>query len=235
MLQPRILFAEDDPTIRRMVATILEEHGFATFLIEDGPRCLEAWEREPYDLVLLDVMLPGIDGLQVCRSIRQNSSVPIIMLTALKEEGDTIRGLEAGADDYIAKPFRPGEFIARIRAALKGAARQSESSPDVLISGDLTLDPRKQQVFRAGRLIHLSPTEYRLLRYLIHNHERTIPKEELLQEVWGYSNVSGDLNLVETAVRRLRRQIEDNPRKPRYLQTVWGVGYRFGDNQIDQK
>lgn len=222
-----ILFAGTDLSTYKFVERILEEHGCKVVLARDGSACLRAWERDSFDLILLETRLADLGGLEVYRRIRQSSAVPIIMITAQDTEAEAIDGFEAGADDYVMKPIRSREFIARLRVAFDRASRRNEPAEEQTGQGELILSQHCQQVFRSGQPVRLSPIEYRLLRYLMHHRGRVIPKEELLREVWGYSNIAGDLNLVETAVKRLRREIEDDPKRPRFLLTVWGTGYRF--------
>jgi len=225
----RILFADDDPEIRQMIKLVLEKAGMQVYLAENGQQALDMWRRRPVDVVVLDIMMPLLDGLSVCRRIRQTSTVPVILLSAMAQEEEVVCGLEAGADDYIVKPFRPKELVARLRAVAQRAARHYPESEAVLSFGDLRLDCGGQWVIKKGRPVQLTPLEFRLLQYLMQNIGVVFSKEDLFQNVWGYVQPSGEMNLIEAAIRRLRKKIEADPNQPRYIQTVWGAGYRFGD------
>jgi two-component system response regulator MtrA len=240
-MSPRILCVDDDLITLRLLRLTLESVGMDTVQAADGPEALEVWRRERPDLVLLDVAMPGQDGFQVCREIRQASDVPILMLTAMTEEANVIQGFEAGADDYITKPFRPNELVARVQAILQRmerlAAFRMAGRPAAglapgpvngrLVHGDLELDLRGQRIIRRGRPVPATPLELQLLHYLMDHAGAAVSKEDLFREVWGYSLPAGGLNLIEVAVRRLREKIEDDASQPRHIRTVRGVGYRF--------
>ncbi len=225
----RVLFADDDPEIREMIKLVLQKAGMQVYLAENGQQALDLWRRRPVEVVVLDIMMPLLDGLSVCRRIRRASSVPVILLSAMGQEQEVVNGLEAGADDYIVKPFRPKELVARLRAAAQRAARHSQEAEAELAFGDLRLDCGGQWVINQGRPVQLTPLEFRLLQYLMQNIGVVFSKEDLFQNVWGYVQPSGEMNLIEAAIRRLRKKIETDPNQPRYIQTVWGAGYRFGD------
>ena len=215
----KILFVEDDRDIREIVAHGLENAGFTVVAEGDGRQALVWFRREPFDVVILDVMLPSLNGLEICRRVRGESPVPIIMLTARIDTSDVIAGLEAGADDYVTKPFEIEELIARLRAVL----RRTDRLVDVR---DLRIDLAAFKAFRRGREIKLTTTEFKLLNELARGAGRVMSRELLLETVWGYSHL-GDSRIVDMAVKRLRSKIEDDPANPSAIQTVRGVGYRL--------
>jgi DNA-binding response OmpR family regulator len=223
----RILFADDDLDIQQAVCFVLEEAGMDVHFASDGFHALELYRSTPVNLVILDMMMPIMDGLEACQKIRQASSVPIIMLTARGREEDVVNAFEMGADDYIVKPFRPRELVARIHAVLKRAA-QDEEARKLLAFGSLMMDLEAHRVMYRDRNIQMSPMEFKLLRYLMENAGVVLSKEDLLQNVWGYPPSAGDMNLIEATVRRLRKKVEKDPSHPRFIKTVWGTGYRFG-------
>jgi DNA-binding response OmpR family regulator len=217
--QQRILLVEDDPTIREMTQLALQRDGFRVVTAADGQAGLEAFHADPPDLVLLDVMLPGIDGVSVCRAIRETSVVPVVMLTARSDAVDVVVGLEAGADDYVTKPFEPPVLAARLRAVLRRATRVEPAPP--LRLGTLEIDPLGMVVRRDGAELSLTPTEYRLLLMLAENAGVVLGRERLLEEVWGYV-WAGDTRLVDMHVRRLRGKIGHDA-----IETVRGAGYKM--------
>ncbi|MEJ2011159.1 MAG: response regulator transcription factor [Anaerolineales bacterium] len=219
-----ILIVEDDETLRDTIALNLRSEGYEVYTAGDGETGLqEARERAP-NLVILDVMLPELDGLTVCRVLRKESQVPIILLTARGMETDKIIGLESGADDYIVKPFSLGEFLARVRAALRRGAG-AETGTEVRI-GDLRLDLIARRVYRGQEELQLAPREFELLAILMRNPGAVLSREALLTRVWG-SDFVGDPRTVDVHVRWLREKIEPDPSRPEYIQTVRGMGYRF--------
>jgi len=221
----RVLVVEDDRSVRETVTLLLERAGLRVTAVDDGHRALEMFSENSFDLVLLDVMLPSVDGFQVCREIRQASRIPIVMLTARSDTADVVAGLELGADDYLTKPFQGAELVARVRAALR---RQSADPPlPRLQIHDLDIDAPGFRLTQSGRPVELTATEFRLLVELARNAERVVSREELLQRVWGYDYL-GDSRLVDMAVKRLRDKLGDDPREPRYITTVRGAGYRLG-------
>jgi DNA-binding response OmpR family regulator len=217
--RPRILLVEDDATIRQMTQLSLERDGFMVATAHDGTSGLAAFRADAPDLVVLDVMLPGVDGVSVCRSIREHSVVPVVMLTARTDPVDVVLGLEAGADDYVTKPFEPAILAARLRAVLRRVARH-DASP-LLRIGELEIDRDGMEVRVAGGPIALTPTEYRLLLELAENRGVVLSRERLLEDVWGYV-WSGDTRLVDMHVRRLRAKIG-----PDAIETVRGAGYKL--------
>jgi two-component system, OmpR family, response regulator ResD len=220
---PRVLVVDDEPMVREVLARYLEQEGFAVDLAEDGEQALAAYEAATPDLVLLDLMLPRIDGLEVFRRMRERQPVAVIMLTARGEETDRVVGLELGADDYVTKPFSPREVVARVKAVLR---RSNPPPPEVLTLGDLELDGPRREVHRRGELVRLTRREFDLLFLLASNAGRTFSRGELLDEVWDFA-WDGDTSTVTVHVRRLREKLEDDPSNPTHLLTVWGVGYRF--------
>jgi DNA-binding response OmpR family regulator len=221
----RILTVEDDERIRTAVKLALEDEGWTVEESGTGEDALENFQREPTDVVLIDIMLPGIDGFEVCRSIRRLSDVPIIMVTARADTHDVVAGLEAGADDYLTKPFAPKELSARIRALLR-RARTADSGAAHLRFGDLEIVPDEGVVRRNGRDVHLTKTEFRLLVELASGPGRVFSREVLLERVWGYGYF-GDGRLVDVHIRRLRTKIEADPANPRHVVTIRGLGYKL--------
>ncbi|WP_309068433.1 MtrAB system response regulator MtrA [Microbacterium sp.] len=220
----RILVVDDDTALAEMIGIVLRTEGFETLFCADGELAVDMWRRERPDLVLLDLMLPGKDGIEICTEIRAESGVPIIMLTARADTNDVVGGLEAGADDYIVKPFNPKELVARIRTRLRPAA---EATNDVLRIGDLTVDVAAHEVRRGQSAIALTPLEFELLVALASKPQQVFSREELLEQVWGY-HYKADTRLVNVHVQRLRAKIELDPDNPRIVTTVRGVGYRAG-------
>ncbi len=225
---PYVLVVEDDVNIAEVVVRYLEREGLEVRAVGDGRDALDAaGERWP-DLVVLDLMLPGLDGLEVCRRLRARGPVPVIMLTARGDEEDRVLGLELGADDYVVKPFSPRELTARVRAVLRRAV--ATGVPDglgvaVVEHGDVRVDVAAREVELGGQLVILTAREFDLLAYLVRHPRKAMSREELLERVWGYT--FGDTATVTVHVRRLREKIETDPSTPRHLLTVWGVGYRW--------
>jgi DNA-binding response OmpR family regulator len=219
-----VLLVDDEPTLVATVKYNLERDGFQVLTAGDGEAAMNLARARRPDLVILDLMLPVMDGLEVCRLLRRESGLPILMLTAKAEEVDKVVGLEMGADDYLTKPFGMRELVARVRALL----RRTESTPEVesLVSGDLMIDLRRRQAFRDSRALELKPKELELLIFLARNRGRAFTREQLLRDVWGY-DFFGDSRTVDVHVRWLRQKIEVEPAKPVRLVTVRGTGYRF--------
>ncbi|SOC50069.1 DNA-binding response regulator, OmpR family, contains REC and winged-helix (wHTH) domain [Blastococcus aggregatus] len=219
-----VLIIEDDPRIRRILQMTLQREGLEVAEAESGEAGLEHLGERDFDVVLLDLMLPGKDGFEVCREIRRTSNVPIIMVTARGDSHDVVAGLEAGADDYVSKPFVAKELSARIRAL---ARRTRSPEPRVRISvGELEIAPHDGTVTRNGELVNLTRTEFRLLCELAEEPGRVLSREDLLQRVWGY-DYFGDSRLVDVHVRRLRKKVEEDPGQPTVVTTVRGMGYRI--------
>ena len=221
----RILTVEDDERIRTSVRLALEDEGWEVDEAEDGEHAIAAFRARPADVVLIDIMLPGVDGFEVCRSIRRNSDVPIIMVTARDDTHDVVAGLEAGADDYMTKPFVPKELAARIRALLL-RVRNTYHGVGHLLCGDLEILPAEGVVTRAGEQIHLTKTEFRLLVELANSPGKILSREDLLERVWGHGYLA-DSRLVDVHVRRLRTKVEADAANPRYVVTVRGLGYKL--------
>ncbi len=222
-----MLIVEDDPNVSEVVARYLSREGYAVETIADGAAGLQRAITDPPDLVVLDLMLPSMGGLEVCRRLREVAPVPVIMLTARGEEADRIAGLDLGADDYVAKPFSPRELTARVRAVLRRAAAPmaSGAEPAVLRAGGIEVDTIAHEVRLDGELVGLTAREFDLLAHLMRNPRRALRREQLLEDVWGFTY--GDTSTVTVHIRRLREKIERDPSEPRHVTTVWGVGYRF--------
>ena len=222
----KILVIDDDNALREMVGIVLENAGYQSVFCADGGQAVSIFNHEKPDLVLLDVMLPGEDGVSVCKKIRIDSGVPIIMLTARGETEDVVQGLEAGADDYIVKPFQPNELIARVKARLRP---MSETEAKVLNIGPLVLDIEGHEVRRGDKAISLTPLEFKLLYTLASKPNLVFSREMLLDQVWEY-DYKADTRLVNVHVQRLRAKIEDDPDNPKIVTTVRGIGYRAGSS-----
>lgn len=220
----RILVVDDDTALAEMIGIVLRTEGFDPAFCADGAAAVDAWRTERPDLVLLDLMLPGVDGIEVCTRIRAESGVPIIMLTARTDTADVVRGLESGADDYIVKPFNPKELVARIRTRLRPGG---QTTSEVLRVGDVTVDVAAHEVRRGDETIALTPLEFELLVALASKPQQVFSREMLLEQVWGY-HYKADTRLVNVHVQRLRAKVELDPDNPRIVTTVRGVGYRAG-------
>jgi DNA-binding response OmpR family regulator len=221
----RVLVVDDDPTVADVVSRYLVRDGHEVVCVADGHAALRAAEERPPDLVVLDLMLPGIDGLEVCRRLRERRPVPIVMLTALGEETDRLVGLETGADDYVTKPFSPRELALRVKSVLRRARGALTATGETITDGDLTLDAAAHEVRLGGEDISLTAREFDLLAFLMRHPRQAFTRMDLLQKVWGWE--FGDFSTVTVHVRRLREKIEQDPTAPRRILTVWGVGYRF--------
>ena len=220
----RILVVDDDASLAEMLTIVLQGEGFETTVVADGTGALPAVREVTPDLVLLDLMLPGMNGIDVCKAIRAESGLPVVMLTAKTDTVDVVLGLESGADDYIQKPFKPKELVARIRARL----RQYPTEPsEQMTVGDVTIDVPAHQVRRDGRTIPLTPLEFDLLVALARNPRKVFTREVLLEQVWGYRHAA-DTRLVNVHVQRLRAKVERDPERPQVVVTVRGVGYKAG-------
>ena len=226
MSQP-ILVVDDEPKIARLVRDYLEAAGYSVVLAFNGREALAAFRHEKPRLVVLDLMLPEVDGLDVARAIRKESDTPIIMLTARVEEADRLVGLELGADDYVTKPFSPRELVARVRAVLRRTEGRERATPALSV-GDLTIDPDRRTVTVAGQPVELTPTEFDLLTVLARRPGRVFSRLELLERVQGYA-YEGYERTIDAHVKNIRQKINENPKKPRYILTVYGLGYKFSE------
>jgi DNA-binding response OmpR family regulator len=222
-----VLVVDDDPTVSDVVRRYLERADFEVTLAGDGPGALAAVEARPPDLVVLDLMLPGMDGLEVSRRLRdRDPDLPVVMLTALGEEADRVAGLSLGADDYVTKPFSPRELVLRVQSVLRRASRAAEPvPPETLTDGDLVVDVSRRVARLRGEQLALTVREFDLLTFLMRNPGRAFRRSELLEAVWGWT--FGDQSTVTVHMRRLREKIEDDPAVPMRIITVWGVGYRY--------
>ncbi len=223
-LKGKVLIVDDDAALAEMLTIVLRNEGFEPVVCPTGDQALALWREHRPELVLLDLMLPGKDGIDVCRDIRAESGVPIVMLTAKNDTVDVVLGLESGADDYIVKPFKPKELVARIRARLR---RTEEPAPELLEIGDLVIDVAGHTVKRDSTLINLTPLEFDLLVCLARKPWQVFTREVLLEQVWGYRHAA-DTRLVNVHVQRLRAKVETDPEQPEIVLTVRGVGYKAG-------
>jgi len=223
-----VLTADDDPQLLRLMTRNLQLEGYEVLAASDGQQALEQIEMKVPDLVLLDVMMPKLDGFTVCHKVREFSSVPIIIVTARGQDQDKIRGLDLGADDYLTKPFSVDELLARVRAVLRraqfGAKESARGLQATTITGELSVDYAQHLVSLTGKEILLTPTEYRIISYLAQNAGRVVTQDLLLEHVWG-SEYLGESHMLQVNINRLRRKIESDPTNPRYIQTKVGVGY----------
>ncbi|MDD5448880.1 MAG: response regulator transcription factor [Actinomycetota bacterium] len=229
----KILVVEDDEILLDALKYNLTKEGYGVVTVADGARALEVARTEQPDLIILDIMLPGLDGFEVCRILRKEMTVPILMLTAKVEEIDKVVGLEIGADDYMTKPFSLRELLARLKAMLrrqemlKGkTVSEEEAAPPTLKADDLTIDFARHQVSLGDRVLDLSPKEFELLAFLARNRGRVFTRDSLLEKIWGY-DYTGDTRTVDVHIRWLRRKIEADPARPQWLLTVRGLGYKF--------
>jgi len=220
----KVLIVEDDQSLRDVLRYNLGREGYEVVMANDGAQALEAVQREKPDLILLDILLPELDGYEVCRILRRQTDIPIIMLTAKDQEMDKVMGLELGADDYITKPFSLKELLARIRAQLRRHEDKMVTSP--LKIGNMEIDTARHKVSIGGRPVELSPKEFELLTFLLQNKGIVFSRNQLLEKIWGY-NYEGDSRSIDVHIRWLRKKIEFNPQKPRHLITVRGFGYKF--------
>lgn len=221
-MKAKILVVDDDPAISEMLSIVLEAEGFDTVVVTDGAEAVATFEREQPDLILLDLMLPGMNGIDICKTIRRSSPVPIVMLTAKTDTIDIVLGLESGADDYVTKPFKPKELVARVRARLR---RSSSDDNEIMQISNLTIDVPSHTVRRGNEELQLTPLEFDLLVELGRKPGQVFTREELLEKVWGYKHAS-DTRLVNVHVQRLRSKIETDPENPTIVLTVRGVGYK---------
>jgi len=220
----RILLVEDDGAVRSVVRMLLEDEGFDVTEAASGTQAVERFDLEHFDLVLLDLRLPGMNGFDVCRHIRRKGNVPVIMVTAQNDSHDVVAGLELGADDYVTKPFNDRELLARVRVQLR--RKSSETDSERIVLGDLEISPDEGEVRRAGEPLSLTRTEFHLLCHLARHPNRVWSREQLLSQVWGY-DYAGDGRVVDTHVARLRNKVEGDPANPQLIVTVRGLGYKL--------
>jgi DNA-binding response OmpR family regulator len=218
-----VLVVDDEPVVRDVVARYLERDGYITLEAGDGEEAMRIFERERPSLVVLDVMLPGLDGLDLCRWIRANYDTPVVLLTARTEEHDRIAGLQLGADDYVTKPFSPRELAVRVTNILR---RSRHSETEIYRFGSIEMNVTTREVLKDGNPLKLTLKEFELLHTFLESPRRVFKREELMDRVWGYRSVL-ETGTLTVHIRRLREKLEDDPSKPKFLQTVWGIGYRF--------
>ena len=222
----KILVVDDEKTLVKGIKFNLENEGYEVECAYDGAAAVELAREGKFDLIILDVMMPEVDGLEACMRIREFSNVPVIMLTAKSEDADKLMGFECGADDYLTKPFNVLELKARVRALLRRAAGVQRSRGALLTAGDLTLNTEERTAARGGENVELTAKEYDLITLLMRNPRRVYSRENLMNVVWGYS-YAGDYRTVDVHIRRLREKLEKNPAEPEHIMTKWGVGYYF--------
>lgn len=228
MSKLKILVVEDEPEISNLVKDYLKASDYDVIVAKNGKEGLDLFDMESPDMAILDIMLPNIDGLEVCRVIRQKSRIPIIMLSARKEDTDKVLGLGLGADDYITKPFSPRELVARVQSHFRrcGELSSSVDKSDSLKFGDLEIDPKAYIVKIKNQEVSFSVKEFEILHYLALNMNQALSREKIFETIWGF-NEYGDINTVTVHVRKIREKIEEDPSDPKYIETVWGIGYKF--------
>lgn len=228
MAKEKILVVDDEKEIAELLRDYLKREGFEVILAFDGEQGLEDFRKYNPTLVVLDIMLPKIDGMEICRVIRNESSIPIIMLSARKEDVDKILALGLGADDYVAKPFSPGELAARVKAQLRRYKLLSSpgQKPQLIKYGDLEIDSRGYNVYISGTKVDLSAKEFSILYYLALHPHQVFTRDQIFNQVWGYGEY-GDVNTITVHIRKIREKIETDPSHPHYIKTVWGIGYKF--------
>ena len=229
-MKRKILLVDDEKTLVKALIFNLEKEGYQVIPAYDGEEALKKMEGENPDLLILDLMLPGVDGFEVCRRVRKNYDIPIIMLTAKGDDIDKILGLELGADDYITKPFNPRELLARVKAILRRSNTQNSSIKNLIKVQDLQIDLYQLRVRVKDQEIDLTSKEFALLNLMASNPGRVYSREQLLEQIWGY-NYYGDARTVDVHIRHLREKIETDPSNPRYILTVWGTGYKFREGR----
>lgn len=233
MSREKILICDDEVEIAELISDYLEAEGYETKLVADGDECINVFHQFNPDFLVLDIMLPGLDGMEVCRRLRAESDIPILMVSAKKSDLDKVLGLGLGADDYVTKPFSPAELVARVKSHIRRYAGMSgkRDTVSVLKYGDLEIDSKSYQVSIAGRQINLSAKEFELLQFLAGNPAQVFTREQIFDNVWGLEEF-GDINTVTVHIRKIREKIEADPSNPEYIKTVWGVGYKFeGDRK----
>ena len=227
MTGSKVLVVDDEPTVREVVVSYLRRDGHEVAEAGDGHKALELLDADPPDLIVLDMMLPGVNGLDILRRVRAVSSIPVIMLTARAEESDRVAGLELGADDYVVKPFSPRELAARVNGVLRRTAGRVEDAPATLTFDGLRIEPLSREVCLAGEVVDMTPKEFDVLLFLASSPRQVFSRAQLLESVWQSSPEWQDPATVTVHVRRIRNKIESDPEHPRWITTVWGIGYRF--------
>ncbi|UNC90633.1 response regulator transcription factor [Candidatus Contubernalis alkaliaceticus] len=229
-MSKKVLLVDDEKTLVKALTFNLEKEGYQVIPAFDGEEALQLVETENPDLIILDLMLPGVDGFEVCRRVRKSLDIPIIMLTAKGDDIDKILGLELGADDYITKPFNPRELLARVKAIFRRTESQGTSLKNLIKIQDLQIDLYQHKVRVKENEVDLTSKEFALLNILASNPGRVFPREQLLEQIWGY-NYYGDARTVDVHIRHLREKLESDPSNPRYILTVWGTGYKFREGR----
>jgi len=227
MTGSKVLVVDDEPTVREVVVSYLRRDGHDVAEAGDGNTALELLESDPPDLIVLDMMLPGVNGLDILRRVRASSSIPVIMLTARADESDRVAGLELGADDYVVKPFSPRELAARVNGVLRRTSGRPEEVPPTLSFEGLDIDPLSREVKMGDEIVEMTPKEFDVLQFLASSPRQVFSRAQLLESVWQSSPEWQDPATVTVHVRRIRNKIEVDPENPRWITTVWGVGYRF--------
>jgi DNA-binding response OmpR family regulator len=227
MTGSKVLVVDDEPTVREVVASYLRRDGHDVAEAGDGHTALELLESDPPDLLVLDMMLPGVNGLDILRRVRAAGSIPVIMLTARAEESDRVAGLELGADDYVVKPFSPRELAARVNGVLRRTSGRVDEPPASLSFEGLDIDPLSREVKMGDKIVDMTPKEFEVLQFLATSPRQVFSRAQLLESVWQSSPEWQDPATVTVHVRRIRNKIESDPENPRWITTVWGVGYRF--------
>ncbi|MFY9177633.1 MAG: response regulator transcription factor [Caldicoprobacterales bacterium] len=227
-MKEKILVVDDEKEIAELVRDYLEAAGYQVILAFDGQEAIECWQKHKPDMAILDIMLPKINGMEVCRSIRRECNIPILMLSAKKSDEDKVQGLGLGADDYITKPFSPKEMVARVKAHFRRYYEMTNTGDkkDRLTFKNLTIDIDSHSVIIRGKEILLSAKEFEVLKFLAMNPNKVLTRDEIFDHVWGYQSY-GDINTVAVHIRKLREKLEEDPSNPQYIQTIWGVGYKF--------
>lgn len=232
MAKNSVVIVDDDAKLTKLVQTYFEKEGFITWTVHEGLEAVNMIREKKPDIIILDLMLPGIDGWEVCRRVRRNSDVPILMLTARDEETDRLIGLEMGADDYVTKPFSPREVVARAKAILRRSKKQVDAKPEPIKYGNLSIDFDRHMVKKNGELADVTPTEFKILELLVTNPGRVYSRLHMVEFIQEYA-FEGYERTIDAHVKNLRRKIEDNPRDPQYILTVYGVGYKFAGGDSD--
>ena len=222
----RILIVEDELDLANIIKDYLEKELYEVEICTEGDKAIEIFDKFKPSLVILDLMLPGMNGYEICQNIRIKSTIPILILSAKIDEFDKVKGLDLGADDYITKPFRPRELLARVNALLRRSQVFNKENPEIIDLENIRIYTKEYKVEKNGRNLDLSRNEFELLVFLSKNPRQVFSREQLYERIWGFDSY-GDLNTVTVTINRLRQKIEDNPKNPKYILTVWGVGYKF--------